>query len=152
MSTRRRPPRSARNKMMDLLARRDHSEKEIRTKLKEREFSQDEIETAIRYGRENKWLPDTPDENLKLAQRMATGLHRKNKGIQYINHFLKQKGLPPISLEQDVELEKAQQLIENKFSGKLPVTREERAKRKAHIGRFLLSRGFTMDTIRKVIK
>lgn len=143
------PPRSARNKMMDFLARRDHSEKEIRKKLKEREFTPEEIEKAITYGRENNWLPNSESEATKLSEQMARGLHHKNKGIIYINHFLSQKGLPPISTDEDLEIEKARRCLETKSL--LPTGEFDRglmAKR----SRFLMSRGFQLDVIRKVIK
>lgn len=131
--------RSARNKMMDLLAQRDHSEKEIRTKLKQREFSPEEIDAAIEYGKTNKWLPDSAEGLQALAEKAANALHRKGKGIIYINHFLKQKGLPPVKSDFSQELEKALSLIKNKKG------------EKAKIGRFLLSRGFEQSVVRKVV-
>jgi regulatory protein len=138
--------------MMDLLARRDHSEKEIRKKLKEREFSPEEIEIAIQYGRDHQWLPGTEDENAILAEKMARGLHHKGKGVIYINHFLKEKGLPPIAQDPDIELEKARQLLENKLSLKDFPDRLERLKHKAKLVRFLMARGFSLEIIQKAIR
>ena len=138
----RRPPRTARNKMMDLLARRDHSEKELRRKLKESEFPQEAIDKAIQFAHDRGWLGDPA----RLAEKMSEGLHKKKKGIQYINQWLYEKGLPRLKKDSEAELEKARAIIQNKFSGKLNTLAE---KQKA--GRHLQSRGFDLDIVRKVI-
>lgn len=169
----------ARRRMMDLVAQRDHSEKELRTKLKQylspkkhwrkkssygdsemyakkeapaatpeeleaqMEQIQQVIELAIQYAKDNRWL-GAPDE---LAVKMAGGLHRRNKGSYYINHWLQGKGLPPVEVDREMELEKARTLVKNKFAKIEKPTREEKAK----MGRFLAARGFDLETIRKVI-
>lgn len=134
-------------KVMDLLARRDHSEKELRKKLRER-FPDDEdtlnaIENAIQFAKDNNWLGDPQD----LAQRMADMLHRKNKGIQYINNYLRDKGLPQVAPDREAELEKALEIVKGKYDLEEKLTREDKAK----VGRFLMSRGFDSETVRKVI-
>jgi len=149
-SPKRRPPMSARNKMMDLLARRDHSEKEIRQKLKIR-FPVEEIDRAIEYGKKHKWLPDSVEDLQKLAEKIATVLQRRGKGRIYINQYLAKKGLPSVQMDAREELEKALSLVENKFSDLEGLDREQKAKKKEKIGRFLLARGFDMGTVRKVI-
>lgn len=142
-SARDKPMRSARNKLMDLLARRDHSEKELRTKLKQRNFTSVEIDAAISDARDRKWL-GPPEE---IGGKYADSLHGKNKGIHYINHHLQGKGLPTIKMDPDLELEKARRLVENKFSGVDGLSKILRAR----VGRFLTSRGFDAETIRKII-
>ncbi len=139
--------RSARNKMMDLLAIRDHSEIEIRKKLKQRKFTDEEIDAAITYGRDHQWLPSNQQEQQKLAQRLADSLHKKNKGIQYINHHLKQKGLPPVAVIFEVELEKAIRLLQQKQVKNI----KEKAQR-AKAGRLLISRGFELEVVRKALQ
>ncbi len=137
----------ARRKMMDMIARRDHSEKELRKKLKDKFEDFDDgmqaIEDAIQYAKENKWLGDPAD----LARRMADMLHRRNKGINYINHYLRDKGLPTVDADRDLELEKALHLVKNKYSDEQEFDRSE----KARVGRFLAARGFDSETVRKVI-
>lgn len=132
---------SALRKVMDLLARRDHSEKELRKKLKER-FSEEEIEKAVGQARDRGWLGD---ENV-LADRAAQFLHRRHKGIRAINHQLRERGLPSVAADPEQELEKALHLAETKLKG-APPTRELKAK----IARFLLSRGFDSEIVRKVV-
>lgn len=148
-----RPPRpipTARNKMMDLLARRDHSEKELRQKLKAK-FTPEEIDQAIDYGKQGHWIPDTIETQSILSSKMADALHRKGKGIRFINGYLSEKGLPPVASNPEEELEKARALVDNKFSDLENLDRKELAKQKAKIGNFLMSRGFDMEVVRKVI-
>ena len=134
---------TAHNKMLDLLARRDHSEKELRTKLK-KHFTEAEIEKAIEFAKNKKWIPDDETSAILLAERAASALHRKKKGILYINHFLGKKWLPKLKADPRLELEKARDLINNKKSKKKNVDNKVMA-------RFLLSRGFEMTTVRKAI-
>jgi len=136
----------ARKRMMDLMAVRDHSELEIRAKLKDK-FEPADIDAAVDYGRENGWLPDNETSQRALANKMAEFLHKKLKGIHYINHALEEKGLPPLDPDPERELEKARSLLETKFSDQ--DLRDRQAQAKA--GRFLASRGFSMDVVRSVI-
>jgi regulatory protein len=137
----------ARKKMMDLLARRDHSERELRKKLKEKIDDSESIEAALEYGKEQGWIPEDEDSRTRLAERMAEMLHKKLKGIHYINHYLAEKGLPELPADESRELEKARQLIETKFSN----DDEWDSQMSAKAGRFLASRGFEMSVIRQVV-
>lgn len=134
-------------KVMDMLARRDHSEDELRQKLQEK-FSElkgasDLIDEAIDHAKRNNWMGE-PSE---LSRRLADTLHQRNKGIEYINNYLQEKGLPPVESDSDFELEKALGLVKNKYSEEHEFTRDEKAK----VARFLASRGFDSDTVRKVV-
>ncbi|AHI04860.1 regulatory protein RecX [Bdellovibrio bacteriovorus W] len=136
-------------KVMDMIARRDHSEKELRSKLKEK-FAEAEnlsslIDEAIEFAKDNNWLGDPQ----RLAERFADMLHRRNKGINFINNYLREKGLPSVGSDNDFELEKALELVKNKYriDSDRKLSREEKAK----VGRFLVARGFDSGTVRKVI-
>ena len=59
--------RRALNKTADILARRDHSEKELREKLS-RFFPPDLIETVVSEARERRWLAP-PEELARSAAR-----------------------------------------------------------------------------------
>lgn len=137
------PQASARNKLMDLLARRDHSEQELRTKLRRRKFSEEEIDRAISEARDHNWMAP-PKE---IGEKYAQSLHNKNKGIHYINHQLQSKGLPTLAMDSDLELEKAQRVVENKFPDLKKLDRDD----KGRVARLLSARGFDSDTIRKII-
>ncbi|MBK7893190.1 MAG: RecX family transcriptional regulator [Bdellovibrionales bacterium] len=75
---------------MGLIAKRDHSRKELREKLKRAEHTQDEIEAALAEAEDRRWLPS---EN-ELAHREAARLSRGGKSTQQIRQWLMKKGLP----------------------------------------------------------
>jgi regulatory protein len=81
---------SAYDRLIQLLSRRDHSERELRTKLSSAEHSKEEIDAAIEVARSRKWLPD---ESV-LATREAARLARIGKSPQQIRSWLNKKGLP----------------------------------------------------------
>lgn len=126
---------------MDLLARRDHSEHELREKLAA-DFGAADIDDALEHARERRWLPEAGT----LAGRLAESLHRQGRGIEFINRKLEEKGLPPVPADDELELEKALRLAETKR----PEGELDRAAREK-IGRYLLSRGFEDEIVRKVI-
>lgn len=138
---------AAKRKVMDIIARRDHSEKELRKKLRDKFGDEEEadevIDDAIAFAKDNNWLGDPA----ALAYRLADMLHRRNKGIYYINNYLKEKGLPSVETDRHLELEKALSIVKNKYDEDHKYSREEKAK----VGRLLASRGFDSETVRKVI-
>ncbi len=134
--------KSARDKLMDFLARRDHSELELRQKLG-RDYPTDEVDMAIELARTRGWLL-APEA---LAERVTEQLNRKNKGTRYIQKFLKLRGLPFLARDSEQELEKARTLTKSKFGHDAPYSYEEQKK----IGRYLVNRGFDEGTIRKVM-
>jgi regulatory protein len=146
LPSRQRPLPTARNKMMDYLSHRQHSETELRDKLR-LHFSPQEVDSAIQYGKEQGWIPDSPESAQALSEKTAATLRRKGKGQLYINNYLEELGLPPIQIDSTEELDKALALVENKFSNFKEMDRDERAK----VGRFLTSRGFDAEIVRKVI-
>jgi regulatory protein len=145
-SSRPRSQQSALKAMMDYLARREHSEKELREKL-ENKFTTEEIDKAILHGKDKGWIAESPEAAQDLSEKTAAFLRRKGKGSLYINNYLEEKGLPPVSINESEELAKALELVKNKFSNIEKMDRNEKAK----VGRFLDSRGFDLEIVRKVI-
>lgn len=137
-------------KMMDYLARRNHTELELREKLKGR-YEVDEIENAINHAKNKAWIAGSEEASMVESQEIAAALKSKGKGIHYINQYLSKKGLPEISSDSGEELEKARQLVENKFDSTADLSPEESEKQKAKRARFLASRGFDEEIVRKVI-
>lgn len=129
-----------RKKLIGYLAARDHSEFELKLKLK-KNYEPEEINEALEWARENKYLPE-PEY---ISQRLAETLHRKYKGIHYINECLREKGLPTVGRNDEVELEKARHLIKNKASS------GKRRQDRHRMIRLLVSRGFDTAIIRKVL-
>lgn len=85
-----RPSISAYDRLIQMLSRRDHSEREIRNKLAKAKHSAEEIDAALETARSRKWLPD---ESV-LAAREAGRLARIGKSPQQIKSWLSKKGLP----------------------------------------------------------
>ena len=135
-------PTTAQKAVMDLISRREYSEAELKQRLELKSFSNEEIDQAISAAKERKWLGQ-PEE---MAQSLADQLHKKNKGIEFINNTLSEKGLPSVSRDENLELEKALSLVKNKYSRFQEFSREEKIKAM----RFLASRGFDSSTIKKV--
>lgn len=129
---------------MDYLARRDHSEKELREKLSKK-FSEDEIETAILYAKENNWMIH-PHE---LSEKVAASLGEKGKGIIYIQQYLNKKGLPSVTANYNYELTKAERLLESLMKKRKD---EDAQKWREKTQRYLVNRGYDSSTIREVIK
>ena len=132
----------ARHKIMDILARRDHSEAEIKKKLSE-QYSPEEIAGAITQARESGWLAE-PEV---LSERAARALGRKRKSHRYINQFLKAKGLPPVGRDVEGEVAKGVTLVRARLRRELPFDREGLLKAR----RLLTNRGFDGETIRRVL-
>jgi regulatory protein len=130
---------------MDVIARRDHSEQEIRKKMDDR-FVSEVIDLIVIELKERSWLPNSPEQEQNLAGRFASTLHRRNKSQWWINQKLKSIGLPKVDLQEDIELEKALQLAGRKMRGG-PLDREA----VPAIARTLRSRGYSSSIIQKVI-
>lgn len=129
--------KSASLKAMDYLARRDHSEKELREKLSQT-YEAEEIEQALEYViSNNSMLP--PDE---LSLKVSESLDRKKKSYFYIINFLRSKGLPTVAKNEENEQKKAQYVLELKAKDLSDTVL---------LHSLLKNRGFDTDTIRKVI-
>lgn len=152
------PQKSARNKVMDLLARRNYSELELQRKLAAN-YPDDEIQNAINFARESNWILPAA----QMSESVATSLMRKKKGHRYINQYLKTKGLPPIKKDSTTEIQNGIHLVKMKlakllFKSEDSVTSEQfdkinqwQIEFKAKAQRLLANRGYDNETIRQVI-
>lgn len=165
------------DRMVMLLSRRDHSERELIEKLKKAEHSPEEIADAITFAKEKNWLPD----EAVLAARESTRLARAGKSPSQINTWLRKKGLPTKGFEipeEDVvnEEESAYKTAVKSWSRLVRTAErdvEKAAKKKAagvkrsqwggpasgqgleetlksRVTRLLMSRGFSSTTARMV--
>ena len=126
--------KSAINTLADYLARRDHSEKELREKLQRLSFTMDEIESAMNAAKRQNWL--LPPE--ELSQKVAQQLRQKKKGTLYIQNYLRQKGLPSVICDEGEELARALEIVDS-------ISNRDKAARMLH------NRGFTSSIIAQVI-
>ena len=136
-------PGELRARALRLLARREHSRAELGRKLAPRAESPEALCALLDALEQKKQLSDE-----RYASERARVLARKF-GAARIRLDLKSKGIDGALAEQfsaGVELERARAILQRKY--RLPAaTREERARRM----RFLQSRGFAHETIRKLL-
>lgn len=139
---------SARNKAMDLLARREHSTTELRQKLKQRAFDNDVIELV---------LASLQQDNLQSDRRFTESYinHRSNAGLGPIKivQELRQKDIDDdlisqqmsaLSIDWDEQLE--QQRIK-KYGEPIPTDCKQNIKQ----ARFLQNRGFSPESIMRLL-
>jgi SOS response regulatory protein OraA/RecX len=126
------------NRIEYWLGVRDHSELELRTKLKKYNTTE-EITAAIEDARSRRWLRD-PEV---LSGIVSDQLDRRGKGHAYIRNFLRKKGLPPVAMNLEAEVEKAQAFLERRL-------RPGEGKDKA--SRLLRNRGYDSNVIYQVLR
>lgn len=152
---RRKPELSLRTRALQYLARREYSRAELHAKLLPHvqvvnDFEQVQpvdLDALLDDLTARGWLSD--------ARAATQFVHAKRSrfGTQRIAHELQQKGISPELIEatlpalKETELETAREVWQRKF-GTLPQDAQAKAKQM----RFLQSRGFTMETIFKVLK
>ena len=136
-------PKTAKDRAAELLATRDHSEAELRAKLS-RYYEYSEVEDAIEYVQANNFmLPAT-----ELSDRVAATLGAKKKASAYINEYLKAKGLPPVAVSREEEIQKARELLDSKLAHGASLDYEEEKK----FYRLLANRGFDEEIIEEVVR
>jgi regulatory protein len=134
---------------MDLLARREHGRQELVRKLRKRGAPEELINTALDRLAEEGLLSETRYLSSYIASRARAGY-----GPMRIREELGQRGLARSDIEQALSeceenwAEHLREVWQRKFKGKRP----EDAKQKAQQGRFLSYRGFSMDSISRLLR
>ncbi len=133
---------------MNLLARREYSAQELRQKLSQKSSDQHLIEQVIQ---------SLIDDGLQSDERFTEAFTKmrlnQGKGSIKVRFELKQKGISSLLIDAYVDTENDQwqealtHLIARRFSGQLANDPREKAKQL----RFLQSRGFTLEQIRRVL-
>lgn len=141
------PKRSAYDKALVLLARREHSRKELKTKLRQGGYEGEETSAAIDRLGEQQYQDDDRFGEVLLRSRIAQGY-----GPMRLRMELKTHGLPDARIrelldaaEVDWDASAAAQL--HRRYGKAGVADAAERTRRAQ---FLLRRGFTAATVRSV--
>ena len=138
---------SVRNKAMDLLARREHSEQELRQKLQSREFDSQQIDEAIHSLLRDGLLSDERFTESYVNHRFNAGM-----GPVKIRYELRQKGvadeLADLYLEtfEDRWDELMRQLRQRKYGAAIPGDYAARMKQ----ARFLQNRGFSPESVMRL--
>ena len=142
------PERSIRNTALEILSRREHTRLELARKLKAKEFSSNEIDEL---------LVNLEREGLQSDARFTESyIHSRSKrgfGPLRIKYELQQRGISSdlvdthVDFNDQVWLQNSYREYEKKFGVHSVKSTQDQAK----CMRFLQSRGFTNDIIRKTI-
>lgn len=131
---------------MSYLARREHSQEELRRKLTRKGFPDPLVSEVIAELRDRNLQSD-----VRFAEMWTRSRAGKGYGVCRIRQELRQRGVAEgdtidrAAMDWDAQIEK---IHARKFGGKLPESLQERA---AH-ERYLLRRGFTSEQVRRLFR
>lgn len=137
------------NKALEFLSYRPRSEKEVWDKLRTKSVEPETINKIIAKLKEKKFINDE-----EFAKGWAESrLRFKPRSARLIKLELKQKGIDPetinsLQLTIDNDLESAKKLAEKRIGRVKDLPKQEIYQK---LGRFLASKGFNWDTIKKSI-
>ena len=140
------PAKSLRQRALDYLAKREYSYAELGQKLKTYAEESDDIPALLDDFKTRGWLSDARFTEQIVHARQA------KFGSAKIAHELREKGVADTLIADAIaqvkvsELDNAREIWRKKFKSS-PQNREEWAKQ----ARFLQSRGFGFDMIKKVL-
>jgi regulatory protein len=140
------PEPSLRSRAVAILARREHSRAELARKLAPHAESREEVEAVLDELAERKLLSDD-----RYAEARTSTLVRKF-GASRIAHELRRQGVAEETVVRATETARATELqrARDAWQKKFGVVVSDRAGRAKQM-RFLQSRGFSFDVIRKVV-
>ncbi len=151
---------SAYDRMVRLLARRDHSRMELRQKLSKWEHPSEEIDDVIARAEDCGWLKD---ERL-LAERESERLSRQGKSASQIRQWLRKRGLPEArTSNEESETIAILKVIERAWPRLLRSAHKAHSKNqkarqtlegelKLRLHRLLMARGFSGPPVSKAIQ
>lgn len=144
-------PKRATKRAMNLLLKKDYTEKKLRDKLSEGLYPKESIDSAIEYVKSYHYLDDERFARDYITYHMT--LRSKNRIIQDLSAkgINKDSFMPIIDElyseeESDVETEQIRKLLEKKHYDKGMDFKE-----KQKIMAFLLRRGYSMPLIKRVM-
>ena len=141
------------NTAIRLLTRRDHTNFEIRQKLKQRRFSSEAIRAAVAECERLNYIDDERTARIFIGQ-----LARRGFGFRRIPIELKKKGLQGRRIEDILEQQRAEiderEIARRVLQKKMKSFEREtdRKKRRDKIYRFLDYRGFNRSIISELIR
>ncbi len=133
---------------MRLLARREHSRRELLDKLALRGFERSEVEPVIADMAEQNWQNDERFAECYVRQRIANGY-----GPMRIAYELQQRGISDVDLNLQAEEQVGgwQNLALDVYLGKYDDEKSLTANEWLKRSRFLQQRGFSGDMIKRVM-
>lgn len=127
--------------VVNLLARREYSEFELRNKMQEKAFSEEEIEHVLTYCQQKNWQSDK-----RFAENYINARSQRGYGVNRIKQELRQlKGVTNDVIEEaffesDIDWSSlALVTLRKKFPN---YTEKQTAKNKQKIWQYMLSHGF----------
>ena len=142
-------PPSAYDKALGLLARREHSARELKSKLASRGLDRDETAAAVASLQAKDFQSDARFGEMLVRSRIEGGY-----GPRWIVAELKTHGIGESTARQLIEAadpdwaDLVRRQLRRRFGAKAPADFTERAKRAA----FLLRRGFDAATVQSVTR
>ncbi len=143
------PKRSAYDKALGLLARREHSRRELKTKLRQGGYESAETGAAIERLGEQHYQDDDRFGELLLRSRIAQGYGPMRLRVELKSHGLADARIRELLDAADVDWNtSAAAQLRRRYGGASATDPAERAKR----AQFLLRRGFAAATVRSVTR
>ncbi|WP_297453567.1 regulatory protein RecX [Persephonella sp.] len=118
-----------------LLAKKDYYKQELKQKLLQKGFNENQIEKVLDELEEKGYINDD-----KLIQRHKELAIQKGKSPLYLRKKLYQKGISQLDFSYEEELEAALNLLRNKY---------KKQKKFYDVVKFLKNRGFSYSVIQE---
>jgi len=140
---------SAYDKALGLLVRREHSARELKSKLARRGLDRDEAAAALEKLQSKDFQSDARFGEMLVRSRIEGGY-----GPRWIVAELKTHGIGEAAARELIDAaepdwaELIQRQLQRRFGGKAPKNHAERAKRAG----FLLRRGFPAATVQSITR
>ena len=134
-----------------LLSRRMHSASELRSKLRQRGYSAETAESVLSYMRSINALDDS-----RFAESYAEELKAKGLGGRRIRQAMSKRGIIPSESDRAISSQGKEGFLENArilAAKKMRSVKagEDPRKRRDKLFRHLLSKGYEMDLVRRVV-
>ena len=141
------PKRSAYDKALGLLARREHSRKELKTKLRQGGYEGEETTDAIDRLGEQHYQDDDRFAEVLLRSRIGQGYGPMRLRVELKSHGLADARIRELMDEAEVDWDaSAAAQLRRRYGGAGTSDPAERNRR----AQFLLRRGFAAATVRRV--
>ena len=141
------PKRSAYDKALGLLARREHSRRELGLKLRQGGYEGDEAGVALDRLGEQSYQDDDRFAEVLVRSRVGQGYGPQRLRAELKSHGLSDARIRECLEQADVDWNaSAASQLHRRYGTKPPADPSERAKR----AQFLLRRGFSAATVRSV--
>lgn len=134
-----------RNYLIYLLSARDYTTKEIESKLKKAEYSDEVIEEVIQYGLEKHYLDD-----MRYAEDYIR-LKKSTKSIRQLKYQLSRKGIPDFILNQIEESDDKEELQNKIYKYREKKTGTEYEK-DAKTYQYFVRKGYNSSIIKELLR